>query len=289
MPIVQVKGVANPMQFPDDMGIDDIREFLRKRFANMAATGESNVNLDPRQATAQAYDPTLTERAGQGIAGALKSTGLVSDNYGAQRIGENLASIGEVLPGIGDAAAGDEFGRALKTGDGFGIGMAALGAIPIAGDVAKKALREPKYITLPSGGSGADKFRKIKAIDPNATAKANPDGSVGVAYLDEYQPTKIKEYLYEFDPDALELSESGYKNTNTYKGDKKKPIAVTKENGNYIILDGHHRAKIAKEEGQKVKAVVIPINDVVNMQKNNIHQADMFKEWVATRQSQPMQ
>jgi len=67
MPRVKVKGVANPMDFPDDMDIEDIKAFLQKRFANMATSGESTVNLDHRKDTAQAYEPTMQEKFSQGV------------------------------------------------------------------------------------------------------------------------------------------------------------------------------------------------------------------------------
>ena len=136
MPVVRVKGVANPMQFPDNMDINDIRAFLQKKFNDKTMSGK--IDLTPVQASAQAYEPSLVDKIGYGIADRLKSTGLISDNYGAQQIGKNLASVGEFLPGIGDATAGDEFGRAAASGDKLGMSMAALGAIPLVGDAGKK-------------------------------------------------------------------------------------------------------------------------------------------------------
>ena len=135
---VNVLGVSNPMQFPDDMDKDDIREFLRKRFAKQAVEGTQPVDLAPLQGQARAIEQSLAEKAGQGISNALYDSGIISDRYGAQRIGENVTSIGEFLPVIGDATAGDEFGRALKQGDGVGMALGALGAIPLVGDTAKK-------------------------------------------------------------------------------------------------------------------------------------------------------
>ena len=114
MQAVRVKGVSNPMQFPDDMDIDDIREFLRRRFTQQAVEGNQPRDLDPLQGQARATEQSLAEKAGQGISSALYDSGVISDRYGAQRIGENVTSIGEFLPVIGDATAGDEFGRALK-------------------------------------------------------------------------------------------------------------------------------------------------------------------------------
>jgi predicted GNAT family acetyltransferase len=141
MPVVRVKGVANPMQFPDDMDINDIREFLRKRFANQAVAGNQPMDLAPLQGQARASEQSLAQKAGQGISDALVDSGIISDRFGAQQIGQNVTSIGEFLPGIGDAAAGDEFGRALKQGDNFGMAMGALGAIPLVGDAAKKGIK----------------------------------------------------------------------------------------------------------------------------------------------------
>ena len=149
MPHVRVKGVANPMQFPDDMDINDIRGFLQRKFTNQAIEGNQPADLDPLQGQARATEQTLAEKAGQGISNALVDSGIISDRFGAQQIGENVTSIGEFLPGIGDATAGDEFGRAAKSGDLGGMALGALGTIPIAGDLAKKV------------GSRLDKLKSI--------------------------------------------------------------------------------------------------------------------------------
>ena len=167
---VNVLGVSNPMQFPDDMDKDDIREFLRRRFAKQAVEGTQPVDINPLQAQAQATEQSLAEKAGQGISNALYDSGIISDRYGAQRIGDNATALGEFLPVIGDATAGDEFGRALKQGDGVGMALGVVGAVPIAGDIAKKALRKLKNVTLPSGRLGADEFKFIKQSDPSAKA-----------------------------------------------------------------------------------------------------------------------
>ena len=137
--IVDIKGVGQA-QFPDDMAIADIRSFLRNKYYDRAAQGQSDI-LSPQPQTASPYEPTLTERLGGGIAEGLKGAGLISDNYGAQQIGKNVTALGEFLPGIGDASAGDEFGRAVAEGDNLGMGLAALGAIPVVGDAAKQELK----------------------------------------------------------------------------------------------------------------------------------------------------
>jgi hypothetical protein len=139
MLVVRVKGVANPMQFPDDMDINDIREFLRRRFTRQAVAGNQPMDLAPLQGQARASEQSLAQKAGQSISNALVDSGIISDRFGAQQIGKNVTSIGEFLPGIGDATAGDEFGRALKQGDNFGMGVGLLSAIPLLGSLAKPA------------------------------------------------------------------------------------------------------------------------------------------------------
>jgi hypothetical protein len=145
MPKVNIKGVG-VAQFPYDMPINDIRSFLRSKYSQRAVGSESD-SLSPVENVAAPYNPTLTERAGAGIAGALKDTGIISDNYGAQQIGKNLSSIGELIPVIGDASAGDDFGRAVAKGDDFGMAMAGLGVIPVAGDALKKASKTLTRVT----------------------------------------------------------------------------------------------------------------------------------------------
>ncbi len=169
MPVVRVKGVANPMQFPDNMDINDIREFLRKRFTQQSIAGSQPLNLSPLQGQARATEQTLVEKAGQGISNALVDSGIISNRFGAQQIGQNVTALGEFLPGIGDAVAGDDFGRALKQGNYGAAAAAGLGAVPLIGDMAIFAgvlaktanLGElAKAQKLESGGAGRDEVWK---------------------------------------------------------------------------------------------------------------------------------
>jgi hypothetical protein len=135
MPHVRVKGVSNPMLFPDDMPINDIKSFLRKRFNEGMIQGKSSM-LESVGNIAAPYNPTLVEKISSGIGDTLRDTGIISNNYGAQQIGKNLTALGEFLPGIGDAAAGDDFGRNLKAGNYGSAALDAVGTIPILGDMA---------------------------------------------------------------------------------------------------------------------------------------------------------
>jgi len=103
-----------------------------------------------RMQMAQPYNPSLSERVSQGIGNALHDSGIVSDRYGANRIGKNAGSLLEMLPGTGDIAAADDFGRAAAQGDMLGMSMGALSAIPVVGKAAKKvADKVEAYIPPP--------------------------------------------------------------------------------------------------------------------------------------------
>jgi len=161
MPVVDIKGVGKA-QFPDGMSVDNIREFLRKKYSQGAISGASRA-LEPMPDTVSAYEPTLTERMGQGVADALYDTGIISDRYGAQRIGGNIATLGEFLPGIGDATAGDEFGKAAAEGDKTGMLLAGIGAVPVVGDALKQGVKGLyKVHNITEGGlKKADEFGGI--------------------------------------------------------------------------------------------------------------------------------
>ena len=192
---VRVKGVANPMQFPDNMDINDIREFLRKRFTQQAVAGNQPADLAALQGQARATEQSLVEKAGQGISNALVDSGIISNRFGAQQIGQNVTALGEFLPGIGDAVAGDDFGRALKQGDNFGMAMSALGAIPLVGGIAKKAV---------------DKVRITHgSLDPNFAGEIIKGGDGNIfdglfaSYGDESNYGGIKQITYEVDKDKI--------------------------------------------------------------------------------------
>mgnify|MGYP003629839269 CR=1 FL=1 len=144
MPNVNIKGVGIA-KFPDGMNTDQIRSFLRQKYSQQAMSGQSDI-LAPQPDTVAPYNPSLVDKIGSGIASGLTNTGLISDNYRAQQIGKNLSSIGEFLPVVGDATAGDEFGRAVAKGDGVGMAMAGLGVIPVAGDALKGGLAKARKL-----------------------------------------------------------------------------------------------------------------------------------------------
>jgi len=223
MPVVNIKGVGDA-RFPDGMSVEDIRAFLRRKYAQDA--GATDV-LAPMPNTAQPYQQTLPEKMGQGLSDALFDSGVVSDRYWAQKAGSTLSSIGEMLPVIGDAAAGDEFGRASAKGDISGMALAGIGAIPVVGKAAKKAIEKlPVKITMfPRGNSiniesengrimggieGGDFVIGGASIkDPSKRGKGEGKG-LYLAAIDEAKKRNLKKLVSDesVTPDAARVWES---------------------------------------------------------------------------------
>lgn len=154
MPVVKVKGTDQQIQFPDDMSPEQILDVMRNQYRppDYGSALRNNAYAAP-------YNPTLTERIGSGIGNALHDTGIISDRYGANRIGENVTNMLGALPGLGDAMGGDDFGRALRQGDAMGVGMGALSAVPVVGDLTQGMRRF--YHTSPEEISKIDKSGKF--------------------------------------------------------------------------------------------------------------------------------
>lgn len=179
---VQIKGTNDVAEFPDTMNDDEMRAMLQREFSQPAPAGQ-NVSdaLQPRQATAQAYDPTFAEGMKQKIADFLFESGVVSDRYGAQRIGDNLSQVLGMAPVIGEAEDVSDFKQAAESGDDLGMVLAGVGAIPIVGGGLKKAgkaLREvesPLYKVHNITEGGLEKAGEFGGIPAPSVAIAGGD------------------------------------------------------------------------------------------------------------------
>jgi hypothetical protein len=135
---VNVKGYG-VVPFPDDISVDEIRATLRRRYTDQADNDLLQGALEygaPTGNVAAPYNPSLMERTAQGIGGALYDSGIISNRAGAQQIGKNVTSIGELLPGIGDVAAADDTIRAYNKGNYGEAALNAVGVVPLLGDAA---------------------------------------------------------------------------------------------------------------------------------------------------------
>lgn len=199
MPVVKVKGTDQQIQFPDDMSPEQILDVMRNQYRppDYGSALRNNAYAAP-------YNPSLTERIGSGIGNALHDTGIISDRYGANRIGENVTNMLGVLPGLGDAMGGDDFGRALRQGDAMGIGMGALSAVPVVGDIAKQ---------LPSKGKVITDFYELFDYTPEQLAMqakySDPDNVIdGVYTIDR---GKFRTEYYDDGTSAIVMNEDGRK------------------------------------------------------------------------------
>ena len=190
MPIVQVKGTDQQIRFPDDMSREQILQVMRQQWPTNSYANALNMTT---QGSVEPVQQTLGDRLKQGIADTLYDTGIISDRYGAQRIGENLAMGAEALPVIGDAIGGDDLGRALREGDAAGIGFGALAALPVVGDAAKS-------------------YRRVYHTSPNAISSINDKGRFGanLFFSDEpYFMTAAKDpKVYFMDIDETKIIEA---------------------------------------------------------------------------------
>ena len=235
MPIVDIKGVGKA-QFPDGMSADDIRAFLQRKYAQQAVNGQSDI-LAPQPDTVAPYNPSLVDKIGGGIANTLTKSGLISDNYRAQQIGKNLSSIGEFLPGVGDATAGDEFGRAVAKGDKLGMGLSALGVIPVAGDLAKKGGRKIERLFHASPV-------EFDEFDPSRVGDRMT--SLGLGHYLTPSKSKANQYgenLMEFDVDTTDIF------------DWKSPTTVQRDEIEKNLLDIIPEERISHFGSNKIESV----------------------------------
>ena len=179
MPKVRVQGTNDVINFPDGLSQEQIKQALSQRYSTPATQSVSDrLSVQP---TASPYDPSLSERLGQGIGGALYDSGIISDRYGANRIGQNVGMATEALPVVGDVIGGDDLGRAIAQGDGAGIGLGLLSAIPVVGDAGKMAAKYADDLVQDS-----DKLYKFSNVNPEYVETIGelgglPSPSIGIA------------------------------------------------------------------------------------------------------------
>lgn len=244
MPVVNIKGTDQQINFPDSMSPDEILEVMRNQYRqpDYGSVLRNNAYAAP-------YSPTLTERIGSGISDTLYNTGIVSDRYGANRIGENLSGLLGVLPGIGDAMGGDDFGRALKQGDATGIGMGALAAVPVVGDIAKQ---------LPLKGKPITDFYELFDYTPEQLAMqakySDPDNVVNGIYT--INRGKFRTEYYDDGTSAIIMNDDNRKIkefTQDETKDTLKGRILDAEAKRPEVLEIEARKQAAREQAQKAQ------------------------------------
>lgn len=245
MQIVKVKGEdGKEFQFPDDMTPEQILSAMRNQYQapNYGDVLRNNSYAAP-------YEPSLTERIGDTIGGALYDTGLVSDRYGSQRIGGNVSDMLGALPIIGDAMGGDDLGRAIKQGDAGGIGAGMLAAVPVVGDAVKQ---------LPMKGKVITDFYELFDYTPEQLAMqvkySDPDNVVdGVYTIDR---GKFRTEYYDDGTSAIIMNDDG-RVIKDFTQDETKDTLKSKildaEAKRPEALEIEARKQAAREQAQKIQ------------------------------------
>lgn len=254
MPIVDILGHNQRVSFPDDMTPEQMREVLRRKFRaeSMSFTPPS---LEPQGTTMEAYSPSLRERMSKGVSDALYNSGAISDRYRAQNVGDNLTSLAEFVPGVGDVVDADEFGRAAASGDIGGMAMAGLGVIPVVGDAAQKGL---KGFTKTTGDTLIDsKIKNIVMMSPDEYLKESfkvTDGALGGDFQSWMSSNAVSKETMEGYAEAMK------------KGDEFPLPYIDYLDG---AQDGRNRALAAKKAGvEKIPVGVVP--DISDKEKIKI-------------------
>lgn len=103
----------------------------------------------------RAYQPSLRDRIAWGIAGGLGRFG--ADRHQQRWAANKIGGLIDFVPGVGDVIGLDDAYRDYQDGNyglaAVGLGLTAAGAIPGAGDMAVKGLRE-----------GADYIRSFRGL-----------------------------------------------------------------------------------------------------------------------------
>jgi hypothetical protein len=125
----------------------------------------------------------------------------------------------------------------------------------------------------PAALAQLDKLREALGIDGAVIGHELPKIIDRVRQL-RGEPTPPRGHVQKFDPSTLKFTESG-QDTGPYVGDSSSPILAYEEDGQYHVIDGHHRVQQAIKSGTSVDAVVMPADVFREFQRQGIHQAEM--------------
>jgi hypothetical protein len=145
------------------------------------------------------------------------------------------------------------------------------------GGITEGLFRTARYIKNKKQQSNNEKFDQ-KILEADEQYLSGSPKTTG----DAIQVAEGNPYLFDIEPSKLKKTEFENKNIKNYKGDKSEPIVTTIIDGEYKILDGHHRAKIADKENRLARIIVIPETAYKEMKAKGINQGEMYKEFVAT-------
>jgi len=199
------------------------------------------MRYQPRVDTLTAYKPTMTQRIPDMVKDGLRALGL--NKFAANAFGSPIADVLGYSPvgavaqswdaGQAAARAPGMFGKAR--GLGGGMALAALGAVPGGKALAGKAERE-----------------LLKRLPPSASLAGIPlPEDAFLARMARREQVPLEQARSSQNWMDWERFKSGEHPGAMFKGFEDAPVAVRREDGEFVILDGHHRTTAALNRGDK--------------------------------------
>lgn len=185
----------------------------------------------------EAPEPTLASGLTDGIRNALYGLG-VDEGYASHFANKATNFLNDLTP-VGDAISFDDARQAWGRGDYLAAGgnalLGAVGAVPGVGDAAARGIKSldfPSQLNRPRNPTLEEMQRLSSLMDvPLAQTRLGNK-------LEWDQFGKVSPWLDEYADN---------------------PIAAKLENGEYVLVDGNHRAALALQEGRDTMPMyVIP-------------------------------
>lgn len=181
-----------------------------------------------------AYEPTLRQRIGDATYDVARYLGM---DIIANRMRGDVQAAVDFIPGVGDAVGIDEAARDYQAGNygmaAAGLGLTAAGMVPGVGDAASAAGRKAIRFLPSSSSLNLPRSPTLEELAALASVRKVPldmaRGSQNVMDWEAFNSMRENAPMFE-----------GY-------GDM--PVAVMRNDGEYIIMDGHHRTAKMINEG----------------------------------------
>jgi len=227
------------------------------------------------QAELRAYNPTQRDQAALALYKAI-GDGPFQQNvarglFGSSGLGHSNMGLADVTP-LGAMWAGDEAGRQMGSGQPLaGLGNLLLATVPIPAAAkgakglfggAKNALQERAAKAAPKAvGNALQRPANFPATDDFHLGQNSPTrqqlqqfGRVENVPLSSARRTQERMQWDKFN--------AGKYSDPVVEGFDSLPVAGRKENGEFLIFDGHHRSALARSKGESsIPMYVIDIKD----------------------------
>lgn len=215
----------------------------------------------PLRPPLQAPAPSWRDSVSQAISAAAGKVGI--NERKAYQATRKALSVADFLPVIGDAAGYADAGNSFSAGKylkGAGqAGLATVGLVPGVGDAAAAGGKMLVGALGAAGKKAAGKRMVADALPSPSTLnipRAPTAAEMRAASAVQRVPMGQVRAGNKLQWDRFNKGDYGEP---LVKGYADRPVAVQLENGEHILLDGNHRAALARQQGaQDMEMYVIP-------------------------------